>query len=863
MMSFKKFNLAVLALTAILSVAGPIAFPQSRRLPNDDTNPRIRLNQTDQQKLERFRKDIAGAPGFEKFRDRDRIDESYNPSANRTRVIVLLRLEGSLPQRERFRSERNRATWRGEVSGRQTEVINGLAGRGIAVLARYQNFPALVCEVTTEGLRALMAHPNVEAIQPDTLVEKHTAQGIPLMHADTLRTLHDGAGVTIAIIDDGVDYTHPDLGNGGFPNSKVISGYDIANKDADPFPSNASHGTSVSGIAAGNIPSPITSDYIGGVAPGAKIAAVKVFQDGNSLAYDSDVVQGIDWCVTNQNLDPNNPIMVISMSLGGGNYASSADAAYTEAVEFASINTAVAAGIAVIASSGNNGYCHSMAAPAALNPVISVGAVYDDSLSTATMTIDASSCYPYELIEGKATATQTTGPGVVTAYSNTADFLSLLAPSHNAYTTATGGGYKPNFGGTSAASPYVAGVVALLQSAARAETGSFLTPDTVRALLTTTGTFITDTKGGGISPGIVKPLVNAQAAYATITFGGLPEISVSDSSLSFIMPTATSSTKPLLISNKAASGGLDARFSAKATVSGSVENNIGSAQSQTPTTTTQYYGNIFHATSNSNLTLIEAYLNFKGTVLFNFVVYEAESLSSGSTSTIIYNAMVNLPSTGPGFYSSGPVEIPLQAGKYYIVATGWGSSNVGAFYDANPAPLVSFGNKDSGVLFIGTFPLSATLSNNSLIKLPWNIYQRIMAGNTSWLSINPSSGSMAPGMNENIDVTADAMGLTPGTYQGKVTITSNDSDERQFDIPVGLRIGLLGDVYVRFDHLGAEFGTMAAPYNTLGEAQEAIDSGPSAKITILGGGMSPETLTLTKQVTIQSTGGDATIGKAQ
>jgi hypothetical protein len=860
MLSFRKFNLVILA--AILSVAGPMASAQRARLSGDEANPRVRLDQADRQKLERFRRGIAGAPGFDKFRDGDRIDESYNPSVDRTRVIVLLRLDGSLPQRERFRSERNRSTWRGEVSGRQTEVINGLAGRGITVLTRYQNFPALVCEVTAEGLRALMAHPNVEAIQPDALVEKHTAQGIPLMHADTLRTLHNGSGVTIAVIDDGVDYTHPDLGNGGFPNSKVISGYDIADKDTDPFSGTASHGTNVSGIVAGNIPSPITSDYIGGVAPGAKIAAVKVFKNGSSTALTSDIVLGIDWCVTNQNLDPNNPIMVINMSLGGGNYASSADAAYAEAIEFASINAAVAAGITVVASSGNSGYCHSMAAPAALEQVISVGAAYDDSLGTLGMYIDDSSCYPHNPIGGgQVYVIQESGPGVVTAYSNTADFLSVLAPSHNAYTTATGGGYNSGFGGTSAASPYVAGVVALLQSAARTETGAFLTPDTVRSLLTTTGTPVEDNKGGGISPGIEKPLVNAQAAYLAITSGRLPEISVSDSSLSFIMPAAASSTKPLVISNNATAGGLDVRYSVKASVSGSFEDTIGSAKLQN-SGVIRYIGNIFQATSNSKLTLIEPYLNFKGTALFDFVVYETDSPAYGSASNKIYGATVNLTSTGPGFYNSGPIEVPLQAGKYYIIATGWGATTVRTYFDSNPSPLVSFGQKAYSVILVGTFPLPDTFSNDLLLSNQ-NFYQRITAGKPSWLSVNSLSGIVASGMNENVNVTANATGLTSGTYQGKITITSNDSDERQFDIPVGLRIGLLGDVYVRLGYVGAEFGTMAAPYNSLGEAQEAVDPGPSSKITIVGGGTSPEILTFTKQVTIQATDGDATIGKVK
>jgi len=143
----------------------------------------------------------------------------------------------------------------------------------------------------------------------------------------------DGTGTAIGIIDTGIDYTHPDLGAAGFPNAKVVGGYDFADHDGDPMDVQG-HGTHVAGIAAAD-------GKVQGVAPKAKLYAYKVFKDQGGGAADGDIIAALDRSVRDR-------CTVVNLSLGtsGG----TADTPENEA-----INNAVKAGVVVVAATGNSG----------------------------------------------------------------------------------------------------------------------------------------------------------------------------------------------------------------------------------------------------------------------------------------------------------------------------------------------------------------------------------------------------------------------------------------------------------------------------------------------------------------------------
>jgi subtilisin family serine protease len=104
----------------------------------------------------------------------------------------------------------------------------------------------------------------------------------PIIGASQVRTAYQvqGSGMTVAVIDTGVDYKNAALGGGFGPNDKVIAGYDFADNSPDPMATDSQHGTSVAGL----IGSDSSSDL--GVAPGVNIVALRVTDSSNTASGD-------------------------------------------------------------------------------------------------------------------------------------------------------------------------------------------------------------------------------------------------------------------------------------------------------------------------------------------------------------------------------------------------------------------------------------------------------------------------------------------------------------------------------------------------------------------------------------------------
>lgn len=313
----------------------------------------------------------------------------------------------------------------------------------------------------------------------DIPVKAFLTESVPLIQANKVwkivlnGTNVTGKGISVCVIDTGVDYTHADLGGCFGVNCKVIAGYDFVNSDSDPMDDNG-HGTHVAGIIAAN-------GYLKGVAPDAKIVAVKVL-DANGNGYLTDIVSGIEWCI-NHSDDYN--ISVISMSLGTEDYHNSTycdndfsgeQGAYlTE-----TINKAVGKGISVVVATGNEGNYSGISSPACIYNSTRVGATYD---------MDYTNSISY-CLNSLCTETCTdSNPKTdnITCFTNRGGEFDIILLAPGALINSTlPNGYGEE-AGTSMATPHVSGAIALIK-----QVNKNLKPKQIEKILNKTGKQIYD-----------------------------------------------------------------------------------------------------------------------------------------------------------------------------------------------------------------------------------------------------------------------------------------------------------------------------------------------------------------------------------
>ena len=318
----------------------------------------------------------------------------------------------------------------------------------------YDNLPMLAVRVrTTAALERLAARSEVLEIYEDIRLYPILAESLPLVGQTGAAVAGQlGSGTSVAVLDTGVDYTKSVFGSctaPGLPAAcRVAAAVDTATDDGARDANG--HGTMVAGIAAS-------------VAPATKIVALDVF-DG-STASSVDIVEAIDWVIANR-MTYN--IVAINMSLGGATkYTALCSAGNPFRIP---IRDALNAGIPSFVASGNEAYTDGLSIPACSPDAVSVGAVYDANVGSRAWS---------------ACTDSSTAADKVACFSNSASFLSLLAPG--AIITVAGS----SGGGTSFASPHAAGAYAVLRGARPVETTT-----AALARLSTFGTLVTDGRNG-------------------------------------------------------------------------------------------------------------------------------------------------------------------------------------------------------------------------------------------------------------------------------------------------------------------------------------------------------------------------------
>jgi len=232
-------------------------------------------------------------------------------------------------------------------------------------------------------------------------------------------TTHSTAGIVVAILDTGIDSSHPDLG------SKIVAIQNFSS-DSTAEPEGNNHGTHVAGIAAA-----CTNNDTGvaGLGYDASLMNGKVLSSSGS-GWSSDVAQGIIWAT-------DNGADVINMSLGS--YGSSS--LMQDAIDYAWDH-----GVVVVAAAGNDGLTTPFY-PAAHENCIAVAA--------------------------------TTSSDSMASFSNHGDWVDVGAPGSGIYSTTAGSSYG-YMSGTSMASPFVTGLASLVFDVTTDTNGNGRTNDEVR-----------------------------------------------------------------------------------------------------------------------------------------------------------------------------------------------------------------------------------------------------------------------------------------------------------------------------------------------------------------------------------------------
>jgi subtilisin family serine protease len=301
----------------------------------------------------------------------------------------------------------------------------------------------------------------VQSAQPSARPERPAgtvATGVPtpfdpIVGAAAARSLYgvNGTGMTVAVIDTGVDYKNPALGGAFGPGAKVIAGYNFATNTPDPMATTSQHGTAVSGLIGSSDPNHL------GVAPGVNLVALKVVGDNNTADL-SNIARALQWVIDNHS---QYHITVVNMSLSdGGNYAHNwfaQDGGVGQQITDL-IGQLKSLSIPVVAATGNSfqgqqgeGFT------SIVGGVISVTATdTSDHLLPAAQRLGSTI--------GMGTATDLAAPGA-----------GFVAPS--------GDNQLANVDGTSFATPLVTGSVVLLQQIYQSRFGTLPTVDQVTGWL--------------------------------------------------------------------------------------------------------------------------------------------------------------------------------------------------------------------------------------------------------------------------------------------------------------------------------------------------------------------------------------------
>jgi uncharacterized repeat protein (TIGR02543 family) len=656
---FKQFKKLAIGLVASVAVASALAVS-----PHWEAEPASR------QLLIESETSAAGKSGVASgLFDRGVALEQKAKLEGTVRVIVTLKVpfapEGKL-------GTQAAAAQRSEIAMAQQVVERSVPRREQAKVHSYETIPFMAMELDTEQLESVMSSPNVVDVREDLKLKTTLDQSVPFIRADENWTSgYTGSGKAVAVIDNGVQKTHPFLG-GRVVSEACYSTHNIAAGEysycpGDVLESTAAgaaarcgygdscgHGTHVAGISSGQGAS------FSGVAKASSIIAIQTFHwsqaDGQGLTYFSNVLKGLERVYA---LRTTYSIASVNMSLGGLYTGTESQCDSTFSYLKAPVDNLRAAGIATVIAAGNDSNASYIGTPGCISTAVAVGA-----------TLNASN--------------------LVASYSNSSSLLDLLAPGSDIYSsipTSDGTGFTyGSKSGTSMATPHVAGCWAVLKQAKPTATVT-----EVLNALQNSGVPVTDPRNG-----VTRSRIDCKAAQdALLGAGGnyLLSVSVSGTGSGVVTSPNNAISCPSTCSASFASGAsvvLTATPAAGSTFAGWTGACAGTSPTCTVSmTAARAVGAAFAASSNNTVTVTLGSNVGSTSGLWVAPIYTV-AVPAGATNLRIW--------TSGG---SGDADLYVRRGAAPTLST----------YDCVSASATNteeclFGTPDAGTFYVGIYAYS-------------------------------------------------------------------------------------------------------------------------------------------------------------
>lgn len=261
-----------------------------------------------------------------------------------------------------------------------------------------------------------------------------------------------------------------------------------------------------------------------------------------------------------------------------------------------------------------------------------------------------------------------------------------------------------------------------------------------------------------------------------------PAISIYPGNISFVVPGGDSASASLTIRNDGP-GILSYETRVEAGYIDSLVTEGGNTSSSTLSFGASLRGIVVAPTSSVRVLEVRSMLELSVMRDLRFVLYEGDA----AVGTFRRVVEVVLPGVGPGqgMYSSGPLDVRLEAGKYYAIGTAWSGSGVRYFWQTNaPVPVATGFGSIVGGLALGSYPPPATITQAANANLS---FTTVTTATTRWLEVSGGGeGTVNPGDTTTVSLKARSGLLSSGLRNGSLTILSNDPVAGAQSVPVTL-----------------------------------------------------------------------------